>query len=139
MSHRAFSNTAVESAFLEFPAKERSLLLDLRELILETSDETDGVGLIEETLKWGEPAYLTMKPKSGTTIRLGISKTGVPALFTHCQTTVVAAFQALFPDDFTYDGNRAVYVNELSAETRDKLRLLITHALTYHRKQTVQR
>lgn len=134
MKQTPFKNHAVKVAFEAFDDDKCTLLLELRELIFSVAEESEGVGTIEETLKWGEPAYLTVRPKSGTTIRLGVSKTGKPAVFTHCQTTVVSEFQTLFPDEFTYDGNRAVYVDRLTVADTDKLRLLIKHALTYHQK-----
>ncbi len=134
MNHTPFKNHLVKAAYDAFEDDKRSLLLELREQIFSVAAEAQGVGSIEETLKWGEPAYLTVRPKSGTTIRLGVSKTGKPAIFTHCQTSVVSEFQALFPEEFTYDGNRAVYVDRLTAAETDKLRLLIKRALTYHQK-----
>lgn len=127
-----FQEKAVRVAYNAFPEAQRALLLELRELVFACAGETAGVGLITETLKWGEPAYLTEKPKSGTTIRLGLAKNGSAAIFTHCQTTVISEFQAMFLDDFLYDGNRAVYVSQLGDEATNKLRLLITRALTYH-------
>ena len=35
----------------------------LRQLIFETAAATEVVGELEETLKWGEPSYLTPKTK----------------------------------------------------------------------------
>ncbi len=43
----------------------------LRHLVLETASETEGVNKLEETLKWGEPSYLT---KNGSTIRMDWKK-----------------------------------------------------------------
>lgn len=134
MTQTPFQNSTVEAVFDGFPEDKRSILLTLREMIFSCAGETEAVGTIEETLKWGEPAYLTLKPKSGTTIRLGLSKTGSPALFVHCQTTLISELQSLFPEDFTYGGNRAIYVDELSPESSDKVKLLINRALTYHQK-----
>ena len=37
----------------------RKKLLHLRQIILDTASETEGVNELEETLKWGEPSYLT--------------------------------------------------------------------------------
>jgi hypothetical protein len=37
---------------------------------------TPGVGALHETLKWGQPAYLTPETRSGTTLRLGVPKSG---------------------------------------------------------------
>ncbi|WP_193172223.1 DUF1801 domain-containing protein [Nisaea nitritireducens] len=129
-----FENPAVAAAYESFPPREREGLLALRDLIFETAAETPGVGPLEETLKWGQPAYLTPKTRSGSTIRLGLPKQGGFALYTHCQTTLIPDFRSLFPDDFRYEGNRAVHFREGTALPLDPLRLLIRSALTYHLK-----
>lgn len=125
--------TSVNAAFEAFPDEVRPILGRLREIILEVAATSKGVGEIEETLKWGQPSYLTKRPKSGTTIRLGVTKSGKPALFTHCQTTVVSDFQSHFPNDLTYEGNRAVIIENLDA-TEPLLRQFISSAMTYHLK-----
>ncbi len=61
-------NAAVARAFAAYPPGMRRKLLALRELILRTAAATGGVGPIEETLKWGEPAYVTSQTGSGSTI-----------------------------------------------------------------------
>lgn len=114
---------------------EREGLLALRDLIFETAAETPGVGPLEETLKWGQPAYLTPKTRSGSTIRLGLPKQGGFALYAHCQTTLIRDFRSLFPNDFQYEGNRAVHFKDCTALLPDPLRLLIRSALTYRLKQ----
>jgi len=130
-------DASVAACFATFPRLERERLLRLRGLIFQVADDTAGVGRLEETLKWGQPAYLTAAPKSGTTIRLGLPKSGGVALYTHCQTTVISDFESLFPDDFTYEGNRAVHVSNDAPLPEQKLRLLIANALTYHLKAPV--
>ena len=89
----------VERAFADFTTDVRPGLLELRELIFDVAARTDGVGRIQETLKWGQPAYLTPETKSGTTIRLGCLKAGGFAIYVHCQTSVVSEIQELFPND----------------------------------------
>ncbi|WP_298568672.1 DUF1801 domain-containing protein [uncultured Aliiroseovarius sp.] len=129
-----FANAAVADTFDSFPTDARAGLLDLRDLIFRTAKKTPSVGRIEETLKWGQPAYLTPDSKSGTTIRLGVPKSGGFALFVHCQTTLMSEFQTLFPDGFTYEGNRAIHFTDGQDLPHDTLRLLIKSALTYHLK-----
>ena len=128
-------NNSVENAFQAYPLKERQGLLKLRALIFETAAETEGVGPLEETLKWGQPSYLTTKTKAGSTVRLGLPKTGGFAIYTHCQTSLMSDFQTLFPDDFVYEGNRAIHFQSEEDLQADKLRLLIKAALTYHLKK----
>jgi hypothetical protein len=65
-----FSEPAVDAVFKAYPAPIRSKLLALRRLIFDTAKATRGVGALEETLKWGQPSYLTTETKSGSTIRI---------------------------------------------------------------------
>jgi len=130
-----FRNRDVETAFAAFPQPARKGLLRLRALIFETAAATPGVGTLEETLKWGQPAYLTPETKSGSTLRLGLPKDGGFALYAHCQTTIVSDFQSLFPDAFVYEGNRAVRFDVGAALPQEELTLLIRSALTYHLKK----
>ncbi len=69
-----FDDPKVASVFDNFPKADRKGLLKLRALIFETAAQTRGVGQLNETLKWGQPAYLTPVSKSGSTIRLGLPK-----------------------------------------------------------------
>ena len=130
----SFDDPNVERAFAAFPSDTRAGLLRLRQIILEVAARTEGVGPLEETLKWGQPAYLTSETKSGTTIRLGCPKAGGFALYVHCQTSIVSDFRKLFPDDFDYEGNRAIHFARVEDLQAEKLDLFITRALTYHRE-----
>ncbi|MEM5475551.1 DUF1801 domain-containing protein [Pacificibacter sp. AS14] len=127
-------NPAVAQVFAEFSPFERVGLLGLRQLIFDVAARDADIGQIEETLKWGQPAYLPSKTKSGTTLRLGLPKTGGFAILVHCQTTVISDFRALFGDDFAYDGNRAVVFSKGDVVQTDKLVLLVSAALRYHLK-----
>jgi hypothetical protein len=122
----------VQAAFAAFPDDVRPALLELRTLIFDVAGTTVGVGRLEETLKWGQPAYLTPQTRSGTTIRLGVPRTGGFGIFVHCRTRVIPEFRALFPDDFTYDGSRGVLMRAGAPIPADRIRLLIASALTYH-------
>lgn len=95
---RAFSEPRVAAVFDAYPDDVRARLLALRALILAVAVEDD-VGPIEETLKWGQPSYLT-RSGSGTTIRIDQDKAlgGDFALFVNCQTTLVDEWRDRFPD-----------------------------------------
>ena len=129
-----FADPAVAAAFAAFPDRLRPALLSLRRLIFDVAAKTPGVGPLEETLKWGQPAYLTPETRSGSTLRLGLPKTGGFAVYAHCQTTIIPDFQALFPDDFTFEARRAVWFDDAEALPLDKLEWLVHRALTYHLK-----
>jgi len=133
-----FGNAAVAQAFAAFPVQARVGLLAIRELILATAAGTAGVGVLEETLKWGEPAYLTTQSGSGSTIRLGW-KNGVAgstaphlAIYFNCKTTLVDSFRTLYPNDFRFEGNRALLLDAKFPVPQDSLGFCISAALTYH-------
>ena len=79
-----FEETAVAEKFQSYPADVRDQLLVLRQLIFETALE-HGIHTLEETLKWGEPSYLTPK---GSTLRINDRNKNVNeyAMFFHCKT-----------------------------------------------------
>ena len=135
-----FQNPAVAAIFNGYPPLVRRRLLVLRRLIFKTAAATAGVGRIEETLKWGEPAYLTSQSKSGSTIRLGWKKSSPTqyAMYFHCQTNLVETFRTLFPDDFKFDGNRAM-VFDCDADTKalplPAIEFCVAAAFTYHRRK----
>ena len=86
---------AIEAIFEAYPQPVKSRLLALRRLIFDTADTTEGVGALEETLKWGQPSYLTTESKSGSTIRIDQVKAeaGRYAVYFHCQTDLVETFR----------------------------------------------
>jgi len=129
-------NTEVEKVFNSYPLTMRKKLLALRELIYKTAANTSDVGALEEVLKWGEPAYLTSRSKSGSTIRIAW-KNSRPleyAMYFNCQTNLIETFRTLFPDEFRFKGNRAIVFHQDDNVPLDSLGFCIAAALTYHLK-----
>ncbi len=137
MMRYPFANVQLQAAFdLPDPAA-REGLLQLREMIFDTALARPDISDIEESLRWGQPAYLTPKTKAGTTIRLGVPKTARFALFVHCQSRLIPEYLAAYPMWDRLDGTRAVLFDH--AAEIDPLRhgWLIEQALTYRlRKKT---
>ncbi len=125
----------VAAAFDALPDSVRPQLLEMRDLLFDVAARTDGIGEVVETLKWGQPSYLTVRPKSGSTVRLGVSKDGRPAMFCHCQTTLVGEYRNLYHSAFDFEGNRAVILKEEVALPVAELQHCIALALTYHRRK----
>lgn len=131
-----FTNPVVAQVFEAYPPMVRRKMLALRELVLKTAVCTPGVGPLEETLRWGEPAYLTTQSKSGSTVRMDW-KAKQPeqyAMYFNCQTTLVETFKTLFPTDFQFEGNRAIVFKLADTVPRSALQFCVATALTYHRK-----
>ena len=81
----------VAAVFNSYPKKIQSKLMFLRQLIFDTAASSEEIGEIEETLKWGEPSYLTSKSKSGSTIRIAWkeSKKEQYSIFFKCTANLV--------------------------------------------------
>ncbi len=127
----------VAAAFSAFPERVRARLLEVRELIFETAADIKGVGPLTETLKWGEPAYLTQATGSGSTVRLGwlrSSERACAVLF-NCRTTLIDDFRDQFSDVFAYEKNRALLLDAGKPLPEAPLRSCLGMALTYHRRR----
>lgn len=118
----------VAAVFQSFTEAARARLEEVRLLIINVADEA-GVGPLTETLKWGEPAYLTAASKAGSTVRLGVTE-GRPAVFFICTSGLVDGFRADFPE-LTYLGNRGIALDDEAP--REALALCLRRALTHHR------
>lgn len=129
-----FANAQVAAVFRTYPMAIRKKLLLLRQLILDTASVTSGVGKLEETLKWGQPSYLTAESKSGSTIRIDQRKTHTRqyAIYFHCQTILVETFREIFRDRLKFEGNRGIVFDENDRIPVAELRHCIALALTYH-------
>lgn len=127
---------AVAEVLSRYPAQLRARLLEIREMIFAAAAETGGAGPLTETLRWGEPAYLTQISKSGTTIRLGTTRSAPEAcaVLFNCKTTLVETFRTHFPDDFAFEGNRALVMPVNRPLPHEALKLCLRAALTYHRR-----
>jgi hypothetical protein len=134
---RRFKDSSVARVFAAYPEPMRVKLMALRELILGTATQRAGVGPVEETLKWGQPSYLTPNTHSGSTIRIGplASQAGEYAIFFHCQTSLVDTFKKRFGSTFRYAGNRALVFSASDRLPKSELSECIAMALTYHLKK----
>tara|TARA_R110002049_G_scaffold88317_1_gene222983 strand:- start:2228 stop:2647 length:420 start_codon:yes stop_codon:yes gene_type:complete len=126
------SNPKAKKVFNGYPKHVKPQLLYLRELVLEAAKEVNGLEKLEETLKWGEPSYVT---KHGSTVRMDW-KPKTPnqyAMYFQCSSRLVSTFKTVYKDEFKFEGNRAIVfkLNDKIAET--ELKHCISLALTYHK------
>ena len=115
----------------QIPTHCANSLKDLRALILEVQAENPEIGELSEVLRWGQLSYLTEQTGSGSMIRLGLSKSGKPAMFFHCSTTLIETFRAQYTHLFEFEGNRAMIVSEPINDFTTELKHCIHQALTY--------
>ena len=124
------------AVFKAYPPDLRTRLMALRELVFDTADRTAGVGRLTETLKWGQPSYLTEETGSGTTVRIDRLKTGGGyAAYFHCQSGLIEQFRELYPDTFKYQGKRTILFESGDRVPAKQLRHCLALALTHHSRK----
>lgn len=123
----------LRSAFNAVPDEVSRRWHELRELVLETAAQTDGVGAVTESLKWGEPSFAV---RSGTPIRLGWkpSSPDIVHLLVHCQTDLVTRWRERYGDTLSFEGTRAITLPLDRKLPREELTHCIAMALTYKRR-----
>ena len=122
----------VEAKFNSYPDTVRLQMQVLRALVIETAEEMDTISEIEETLKWGEPSYVT---NIGSTLRMDWkSKTPQQyALYFQCNSRLIETFKAVFGSKFNYEGKRALVFNLKETLPKEALKHCISTALSYHK------
>jgi|SaaInlStandDraft_2_1057019.scaffolds.fasta_scaffold260591_2 hypothetical protein len=131
---KKIKNKEVGEIFNGYPNSMRKKLLVLRQLVLDTALEIEGIDKLEETLRWGEPSYLA---KGGTTIRMDWkkSKPDQYAMYFHCQTKLIDTFKKLYKGKFTFEGKRAIVFDKNDKIPINELKHCILLALTYHHRK----
>lgn len=126
------SNPKVKTIFDNYPQKVKTKMLRLRELVFEAAEEIEGLNKLEETLKWGEPSYLT---KHGSTLRMDWKEKNPEqvALYFQCTSMLVPTFKVVYKDTFEFEGNRAVLMDLNQNLPEKEIKHCMSIALTYHK------
>ncbi len=126
------SNPAAKEKFKSYPPLPRKRLKAIRKLIIETARSLNEISYLEETLKWGEPSYLT---KYGSTVRMDWKEKSPNqyAIYFKCTSKLVSTFKEVFPD-FEYEKTRAILfdLKDDNIPVAD-LKKCIQAALQYHK------
>ena len=114
-----------------YPKDAQTALLAVRDLIYEIKNNDPDIGTLQEVLRWGELSFITEKPKTGSMIRLALTRSGEPALFFHCGTTLIESFRTQYSHIFEFETNRALVLRLPVNETVTELSHCIKQALRY--------
>ena len=130
---RAFEDVKVLQKFKRYPPKAAKHLLEIREMIFSVAFKNKDIGLLEETLKWNEPAYIAIN-KSGSMVRIDWKKKdpSIYRIYFHCKTILVSVFKKKYKDLFTFEGNRAIVFEVGEKIPKKELKDCIELALTYN-------
>ncbi|WP_044205721.1 DUF1801 domain-containing protein [Flammeovirga sp. OC4] len=132
LSFQLDSNPEVLHIFENYPDAVKPQMYQLRTLVLETAQEIESIDILEETLKWGEPSYIT---KHGSTLRMDW-KTKKPhqyALYFQCSSRLVETFQSVFGSTFQYEGKRAIVFDLDQKIPVPEIKACIKATLQYHK------
>ena len=121
-----------DQVFSSYPDIVRDKMLFLKSLIIKTAEETEDIDLLEISLRWGEPSFIT---KQGSTIRMDW-KARSPnqyALYFQCTSSLVHTFRLAFKETFLFEGNRAMVFDINQKIPVPELKKCIKAALIYHK------
>ncbi len=126
------TNPEFETKLESYPDFVRDNLKYLRELVIETAEETPEITELEETLKWSEPSFLT---KTGSTLRMDWKKKtpNQYQMYFKCTSRLVEAFKLVFGDLFEYENNRAIIFQLDQEIPATELKKCIKATLMYHK------
>lgn len=92
------------------------------------------IGRLDETLKWQQPSWRPVKPRTGSTLRMSWSAQNPDqlALFVDCKTTLGARMRDLYPDLPDNDGRRRIAFDLRAPFPEQAVSHLAQMTFTYH-------
>jgi hypothetical protein len=130
-------SSEVAAVLARYPTQVRAKLMNLRRIILDTASAVSIIQKIEETLKWGEPSYVVVPARLGSTVRIDwkAARESEYAMYFKCTADIVPAFRERFSDVFDFGGNRSIVFGMDDRVPEPELKQCIALALTYHRNK----
>lgn len=127
----------IKSIINTYPSEAQNKFNQIRELVFKVAESNPAIGRINETVKWGEPAYLAEKKRVGTTVRIAWKQKHEKfiGIYLNCKTTLVENIATLFPNDFLILGNRGLLIKLDDEIPYDAIHFCIEMSLTYHLKK----
>lgn len=98
------------------------------------------IGPLDESLKWGQPAWRPRRPRTGTTLRAwwSLDRPERLDLYVDCKTTLAADVDDAFPGAFDTDRRRVLSLGLDRPVPDDALWHLIFRTFTYHRAKAAR-
>ncbi len=122
----------VDEIFASYPDQVKEKMRFLRQLVRDTAEETEGVEQLVETIKWGEPSFIT---KNGSTLRMDWKEKSPDqyAIYFQCTSRLVHTFKIVFEHQFQFEGNRAIVFQLNQKIPITELKECIKASLMYHK------
>lgn len=98
------------------------------------------VGRLDETLKWGQPSWRPVAPRTGSTLRAGwhSDRAQMLSLFVDCKTDLAARMRDFYPHLPLNDGRRHLAVAIEGPLPQQALSHLAEMTFTYHRARRLR-
>jgi hypothetical protein len=132
MTNTPFQNLDVAAVYQNYEPEIREKLLTIREWIFETAQSIPQIQHIEESLKWGEPSYRAVHPRTGTSVRLSTHNRDEESFGVYfiCTSGMVDIFRLQYGDRLQYDGKRALVFTLKDKLPQTEIQSCIRQALT---------
>lgn len=121
-----------ETKLASYPDTVRDKMIYLRKLVHESAEELQEISDLEETLKWGEPSFLT---KIGSTLRMDWKEKNPDQyqMYFKCTSRLVETFKIVYGDQFEYEKSRAIIFQLDEKVPTKEIKKCIKAALKYHK------
>lgn len=119
-----------------YPEAARIRLMQVRQLVHQSARELSEVTRLEETLKWGEPSFVT---KHGSTLRMDW-KPRAPdqiSIYFKCTSRLIPTFKMALGDIFTYEKDRAILIKFDQTLPETELKQCFAATLRYHKVKSL--
>lgn len=117
-----------------WPTAAQAQFQEVRCIVYDVALASD-IGPLDESLKWGQPAWRPKRPRIGSTLRVNWSPQSSTQLcaFVDCKTDLAAQMDVRFPGQFANDGRRALAFDLQTPLDHTAIWQLAHLTLTYHR------
>lgn len=119
-----------------WPTRAQEAFSTLRALCHATADELE-IGPLEESLKWGQPAWRPTKPNTGSTLRVMWHENtpDLLSLYVGCKTDLAARMRDIYPDLPQNDGRRHIAIRLSDPLPLDAMSHLASMTFAYHKSR----
>lgn len=128
------SDTAMKTVIATWSAPATAMAHACRAVFVNVAQEAN-VGPLDESLKWGQPAWRPRAPRMGSTLRMDWNEDvpGQLALFVDCKTDLAARMRDLYPDLPGNDGQRRIVIDLDAPLPEQAIAHLAEMTFGYHR------
>lgn len=128
---RVTENPSVDDKINAYPASIAQHLLALRQAVFDVAKSIEDTDELVEILKWNEASY-TCRRRSTVPLDWKPPNPERCAMCCNCSTRLIKTFRVMYPEEFTFQGNRALLFNVNKRPSMDAVRHCIHSALRYH-------